>query len=152
MTTPTMTPEELQKAIDDMPAHRPETPTWNISRHDMVWLLRERSAWDMADMTGGATIKRVADAASLLDRIQRFAMADARQAEAEENPCNYKTDGKPRDFLARKADQLARRRDRLQRELSDYSGGQLVMRWFGAYPTICNADNTRSYYFLHYFD
>jgi hypothetical protein len=116
-------------------------------RRNEVHFHRRKSAWRLAAIVCGenhVTREEFDRALSLLDRIQRYAIADAREWEAEnssERYCNSKTH-------AHKEELLDARRARLQEELKPY-GLHLVN--YGLYPTVVDK-NDHNQYMLHYFD
>ena len=124
-------------------------PTWNdgIRGHRAeVWFHRARSAWDLASIVCGnhVTEEEYEAAKKPLDSVQRYALADAREWEAENSSERYCNSAchKHREAL------LDARRERLQDRLSRYG---LRMENYGLYPTIVNYDGVNQY-MLHYFD
>ena len=116
-----------------------------VSHRAQVWYCRRKSAWELASRIDGEQVTRAEydAAASLLDRIQRYALAAAREWEAEnssERYCNSRTH-------AHKEELLDARRDRLQNELKRY-GLRLVN--YGLYPSV-EDDAGVDQYALHYF-
>ena len=57
-------------------------PVWSDSicgKRAEVWFRRSVSAWDLAARLGDVTEESKATAAKLLDSVQRYALADARE-------------------------------------------------------------------------
>ena len=123
-------------------------PVWNpaIRGRAEVWHYRYCSAWDMAAIICGDQVTEAEynAALKLLDSIQRYALADAAEWEAENSSERYCNS----EYHKRREKQLDARRDRLQERLKRY-GLRLVN--YGLYPSIIDADR-RKKYFLHYFD
>ena len=124
-------------------------PTWNdgIRGHRAeVWFFRSRSAWDLAAIVCGerVTEEEYESAKKLLDSVQRDALADAREWEAENSSERYCNSSyhKQREAI------LDARRKRLQDRLARYG---LRMENYGLYPTIVDAAGNNKY-MLHYFD
>ena len=85
------------KATNTTPETLPcPTCSVKLNHRATVWFLREKSAWELADMTGGATEERVKECAALLDRVQRYGLADVRHWEADQNPRNFGENGEPK--------------------------------------------------------
>lgn len=131
-----------------MPTEYVPFPQWDrtmVSHRAQVWYCRRKSAWQLAAIIDGEEVTRAEydAAASLLDRIQRYALASAREWEAEnssERYCNSATH-------AQREKLLDARRDRLQNELKRY-GLRLVN--YGLYPSIVNSNDT-DLHLLYYF-
>ena len=123
-------------------------PVWSNSirgKRAEVWFHRSVSAWDLAARLGDVTEESKAAAAKLLDSVQRYALADAREWEAEnssERYCNSRAH-KYREEM------LDRRRERLEKALSPYRC-RLVN--YGLYPSIVDVDTKETLNFLHYFE
>lgn len=124
-------------------------PQWSRAikgRRAEVWHWRYCSAWDLAArITGDAvTEEEYAAALKLLDSVQRYALADAREWEMENSSERYC------NSAAHKAreKQLDARRKRLQDALRRY-GLRLVN--YGLYPSIVDGAGNICHY-LHYFD
>jgi hypothetical protein len=126
-----------------------DRPVWNPAiktRRAATWHWRYCSAWDLASIIDGDAVTETeySAALALLDSIQRYAIADAREWEAENSSERYCNSA---EHKAR-ADQLDARRAQLQKRLARY-GLRLVN--YGLYPSIIDgAGNTL--HFLHYFD
>lgn len=126
----------------DRPVWSPATKT----RRAEVWHWRYCSAWDLAAIIDGENVTETEynAALALLDSIQRYALADAREWEHENSSewyCNSV-------IHKEREKQLDARRARLQEKLKRY-GLRLVN--YGLYPSIVDgAGNTK--HFLHYFD
>lgn len=124
-------------------------PVWSDAirgQRAEVWFRRSQSAWDLAArLNPVVTEDSKAAAAKLLDSIQRYALADAREWEHEnssERYCNSITH-KQRQAA------LDRRRSRLQAALAPY---HCKMCNYGLYPTIVDTITKQSLSLLHYFD
>ena len=124
-------------------------PVWSnaIRGHRAeVWFRRAVSAWDLAArLNPEVTEESNAAAAKLLDSIQRYALADAREWEMEnssERYCNSQTH-KDRQSM------LDRRREKLQRALFPY---RCKLVNYGLYPSIVDTKTKETLSFLHYFD
>lgn len=125
-------------------------PTYNKYAHKtkraLVWLWRGQSAYDLAARINPApTVADVYAAAALLDRVQRYALADAREWEAEnssEHYCNSATH-KHRQKV------LDARRDRLQKQLLPY---RVKLVNYGLYPSTIDTKTKNELPLLHYFD
>lgn len=124
-------------------------PVWSSAirgRRAEVWHWRYCSAWDLAAIVCGENVTETeyTAALALLDSIQRYALADAREWEMEnssERYCNSRAH-KEREK------QLNKRRARLQFRLDRY-GLRLVN--YGLYPSIVDKSGETKH-FLHYFD
>lgn len=124
-------------------------PVWNNAirgKRNEVWFYRYRSAWDLASIVCGdkVTQEEYEEALALLNSVQRYALADAREWELEnssERYCNSQ-------YHKTKEKQLDARRAKLQKKLSRYG---LKMINYGLYPTIVNESGSNQY-MLHYFD
>lgn len=123
-------------------------PVWSDSirgKRAEIWFRRSVSAWDLAARLGDVTEDSKAAAAKLLDSIQRYALADVREWEAEnssERYCNSSAH-KYREEM------LDRRRKRLEKALAIYRC-RLVN--YGLYPSIVDIDTKETLHFLHYFE
>lgn len=123
-------------------------PVWSDSirgKRAEVWFRRSVSAWDLAARLGDVTEESKAAAAKLLDSVQRYALADAREWEAEnssERYCNSRVH-KHREGM------LDRRRERLEKALAPY---RCRLINYGLYPSIVDADTKENLHFLHYFE
>lgn len=124
-------------------------PVWDRTmrgRRNEVLFRRRQSAWRLASRVEGENVTREAydKACDLLNRIQRYALADAREWEAEnssERYCNSATH-------AHREKLLDARRDRLRAELRPY-GLNLVN--YGLYPSVVDGEG-HDLNLLHYFD
>lgn len=122
----------------------------------LVWLWRARAAYNMARYIDGdaVTVEEVEKARDLLQRLTRYALANAHQWERANNSGHYANSAQCTEDEQR----LDRRRSRLIAELSRYGLGL----WnYGLYPTIVEVDeeSKRTHLFkeangveLHYFD
>ena len=124
-------------------------PAWNNGirgKRAEVWFYRSRSAWELAAIVCGerVTEEEYNEAAKLLDSVQRYALADAREWEAENSSERYRNSRAHKEAERR----LDARRERLQKRLQRY-GLKLVN--YGLYPTIVN-NNGSNMYMLHCFD
>ena len=133
----------------------PETlpcPTCSVklNRRAQVWFLREKSAWELADLTGGATEEHVKECAAFLDRVQRYGLADARHWEADQNPRNFGENGEPKPRHAAEEKRLEKRFAKLSGELAELAGGALRITTFDLYPSIVD-EHGRDLYLLHWF-
>lgn len=124
-------------------------PVWSdaIRGHRAeIWFRRSQSAWDLAArLNPVVTEDSKAAAAKLLDSIQRYAIADARERDmgnSSERYCNSRTH-KDREAM------LDRRRVRLEKALAPY---RCRLCNYGLYPSIVDSDTRETLYFLHYFD
>lgn len=125
-------------------------PTWNDytvrTKRARVWYYRAQSAHDLAArISNPPTVDDVDAAAKLLDSVQRYALADAREWEAENTSERYCNSQAHRDRQAA----LDRRREKLQKRLEPY-GCKLVN--YGLYPSIIDAKSGENLHALHYFD
>lgn len=123
-------------------------PVWSDairSKRAEIWFRRSASAWDLARRLGPVTEESKASAVKLLDSIQRYALADAREWESENNSEWYCNSQYHKDREA----MLDRRRAKLEKALEPY-GCRLVN--YGLYPTIIDGETRESLYYLHYFD
>lgn len=124
-------------------------PQWNNSirgHRAEVWFYRYRSAWDLASIVCGNKVTQTEyDAAlKLLDSIQRYALADAREWEMENSSERYCNSA----YHKQREAMLDKRRAKLQARLDRYG---LRLENYGLYPQIENADRCNMY-MLHYFD
>lgn len=124
-------------------------PVWSDAirgRRAEVWFHRAVSAYDLAARLDANVTEEARDtAAKLLDSIQRYALADAREWEQEnssERYCNSR-------YHKEREKMLDRRRERLEKQLSKY-GCKLVN--YGLYPSIVDNETGANLYLLHYFD
>lgn len=123
-------------------------PVWSDSirgKRAEVWFHRFVSAWDLAARLGDVTEESKDVAAKLLDSVQRYALADAREWEREnssERYCNSR-------YHKEREEMLNRRRERLEKALSPYRC-RLVN--YGLYPSIVDVDTKETLNFLHYFE
>ncbi len=124
-------------------------PVWSDAirgKRAEVWFHRSVSAWDMANRISPVVTEESKEAAAkLLDRVQRYALADAREWEKEnssERYCNSLTH-KEREKM------LDRRRERLQKELKEY---RINLVNYGLYPSLVDEETGETLSYLHYFD
>ena len=124
-------------------------PVWSdaIRGHRAeVWFRRSRSAWDLAArLDPVVTEESKAAAAKLLDSIQRYALADAREWEAENSSGRY-CNSRAHKY---REEMLDRRRIRLKKALEPY---RCRLINYGLYPSIVDQDTGEALHFLHYFD
>lgn len=124
-------------------------PVWSDAirgRRAEVWFRRSQSAWDLAArLDPVVTADSKAAAAKLLDSIQRYALADAREWERENSSERYCNSRYHKDREA----MLDRRRVRLEKALAPY---RCRLCNYGLYPSIVDADTRETLSFLHYFD
>lgn len=124
-------------------------PVWSNAirgRRAMVWFHRAVSAYDLAARLEADVTEESRDAAAkLLDSIQRYALADAREWERENSSERYCNSRYHKD----REKMLDRRRERLQKQLAKY-GCKLVN--YGLYPSIVDTKTGADLYALHYFD
>lgn len=123
-------------------------PVWSDAirgKRAEVWFHRSASAWDLAHRLGPVTEESKAEAAKLLDSIQRYALADAREWERENSSERYCNSQYHKD----RESMLDRRRARLEKALEPY-GCRLVN--YGLYPTITDNATGATLSYLHYFD
>ena len=124
-------------------------PVWSdaIRGHRAeVWFWRSCSAWDLAArLDPVVTEDSKAAAAKLLDSIQRYALADAREWERENSSERYCNSRYHKDRVA----MLDRRRVRLEKALAPY---RCQLCNYGLYPSIVDTDTRETLSFLHYFD
>lgn len=123
-------------------------PEWNkaIKGRSLVWYWRYCSAWDMASIIDGENVTETEynAALSLLDSVQRYALADAAEWERENSSERYCNS----TYHKQREKQLNARRGRLQARLDRY-GLKLVN--YGLYPSIVDqAGNNKN--LLHYFE
>lgn len=127
-------------------------PEWNkyIKGRAIVWYRRECSAYDLAKRITGENVTETEYniAFNLLNRVQRYALADAAQwerANTYEKYCNSKS-------CEEDEKRLDRRREKLQKELDRYN---VKLVNYGLYPAIIHVESNgyeRDLYALHYFD
>ncbi len=139
---------ETEKATETVP--RPYCSE-RLNKRDAVWYQRHVSAWELADMTGGATAEHVEECGKLLDSIQRHALAAARHWEADNDPRNFDRDGKPRPAHQREEERLQTRCTKLKKRLEDLTGGALRLESHGLYLSVVDKRG-RDMYMLHWFD
>lgn len=124
-------------------------PVWSDAirgRRAEVWFRRAVSAYDLAARLNPEVTEEFRDAAAkLLDSIQRYSLADAREWERENNSERYQAS----DLHKERQKALDRRRERLQKQLAKY-GCKLVN--YGLYPTVVDDETGADLYLLHYFD
>ena len=126
-------------------------PLWTQVREPnkrkCVWLYREQSAFDLAARVTGknAVTEEAYNAAhKLLDSVQRYALADARAWELDnDEACSGKS------WLVERQKRLDARRENLQKRLAPYG---VHLENYGLYPTIVENDTKNSLYYLHYFE
>ena len=125
---------------------RPEWTPAIKGRRAEVWHWRYCSAWDLASIIDGERVTETEynAALALLDSVQRYALADAREWELENSSERYCNSA----YHKQREKQLDARRERLKKRLERY-GLQLVN--YGLYPSIVD-NNGNNKYFLHYFD
>lgn len=124
-------------------------PVWSPAirtRRAEVWHWRYCSAWDLAAIIDGENVTETEynAALALLDSIQRYALADAREWEHENSSERYQLS----EYHKQREKQLDARRARLQKRLARYD---LKLVNYGLYPSIVDA-NRNTKHFLHYFD
>ena len=107
-----------------------------------VWASRRLNAQKLAKMGDGDFDK----ALDLINRTIRFALADAREGERD-NDSEYLRYHAKRH--AHQEELLEKRKDRLQAEWGKYG---LTMVWYGLYPTITTAKGQGEVIYLAYFD
>lgn len=124
-------------------------PVWSDAirgRRAEVWFRRAVSAYDLAARLDPVVTEDAKDtAAKLLDSIQRYALADAREWERENSSEWYQAS----DLHKERQKALDRRRERLEKQLAKY-GCKLVN--YGLYPSIVDEKTGADLYALHYFD
>lgn len=124
-------------------------PMWSAAikgRRAEVWFRRSQSAWDLANrISKTVTDENLSAAAKLLDQVQRYALADAREWELENSSERYGNSATHRQRQAA----LDRRRERLQKSLEPYS---IRMCNYGLYPSLVDSNTGEILHFLHYFD
>ena len=123
-------------------------PVWRDAirgKRSEVWFRRAASAWALAHRLGPVTEETLAAATKLLDSIQRYALADAREWEQENSNEWYCNSQYHKDREA----MLNRRRARLEKALEPYRC-RLVN--YGLYPSIIDSETHENLYYLHYFD
>jgi hypothetical protein len=124
-------------------------PVWTPAikgRRAETWHWRYCSAWDLASIIDGKNVTETEYTAALklLDSIQRYALADAREWEMENSSERYCNSA----YHKEREKQLDARRARLNNRLKRY-GLRLVN--YGLYPSIVDRDGSTKH-FLHYFD
>lgn len=127
-------------------------PEWNkhIKGRAIIWYRRECSAYDLAKRITGENVTETEynAAFNLLNRIQRYALADAAQWERANTYERYCNSQSCKDDENR----LNNRRIKLEKELSRYN---VKLINYGLYPSIVATENDgyeRDLYALHYFD
>lgn len=124
-------------------------PIWSDAirgRRAEVWFRRAVSAYDLAARLAPEVTEEARDAAAkLLDSIQRYALADAREWERENDSERYQAS----DLHKERQKALDHRRERLQKQLAKY-GCKLVN--YGLYPSIIDTETGANLHALHYFD
>lgn len=126
-----------------------DRPVWSPAirtRRAETWHWRYCSAWDLASIIDGERVTETEynAALALLDSVQRYALADAREWERENSSERYCNSAHHKQ----REKQLDARRARLKKRLERY-GLQLVN--YGLYPSIVDSAGN-SKHFLHYFD
>ena len=126
-----------------------DRPVWSPAikgRRAKTWHYRYCSAWDMASIIDGERVTETEynAALTLLDSVQRYALADAAEWERENSSERYCNSA----YHKEREKQLDARRERLKKRLERY-GLQLVN--YGLYPSIVDSSGNDKY-FLHYFD
>ena len=126
-----------------------DRPVWSPAikgRRAETWHYRYCSAWDLASIIDGdqVTETEYAAALALLDSVQRYALADAREWERENSSERYCNSA----YHKQRVKQLDASRERLEKRLERY-GLRLVN--YGLYPSIIDS-NGNNKYLLHYFD
>lgn len=126
-----------------------DRPVWSPAirtRRAEVWHWRYCSAWDLASIIDGERVTETEynAALALLDSVQRYALADAREWELENSSERYCNSAHHKQ----REKQLDARRERLKKRLERY-GLRLVN--YGLYPSIVDGAGNNKY-FLHYFD
>lgn len=123
------------------------SPAIGRSRRAQVWFWREQSAFDLAArLTGPDAVTEDAydAAASLLDSVQRYALADARAWELDNDSC-YSC----HTWLVQRQKSLDKRREKLAKRLAEY-GIKIVN--YGLYPSLIDQKTGETLHYLHYFD
>lgn len=124
-------------------------PVWSDAirgRRAEVWFRRAVSAYDLAARLDPEVTEEARDAAAkLLDSIQRYALADAREWEQENSSERYCNSA----LHKYREEMLDRRRERLEKQLAKY-GCRLVNN--GLYPSVIDGETGENLYLLHYFD
>lgn len=127
-------------------ATRPIWSEWiNHSRHSEVLYRRAVSAYDLAArISAEPSTDEVDAAAALLNSIQRYAIADAREWERDNDARYY---DKPEHKAQEK--RLNARRVKLEKRLAAYG---CKLRNYGLYPEVIDSKTGDRLSFLHYFD
>lgn len=125
-------------------------PVWNDGirgKRAETWFYRSRSAYDMASRICGETVTESAynGAAWLLDKVQRYALADAREWEMENSSESYCNS----EYHKTRERQLDKRRERLQKLLAAYD---VKMENYGLYPSLIDTKTGEHLHYLHYFE
>lgn len=107
---------------------RPAYPTYHVSQRELTHLWRRQAAWDLANNSGNTSLENVDKAASLLNRIIRYAMADARHWELDNDE---RFSGKK--WFVHQGDLLDARRDKLNHELAEFGA---ILDNAGLYPSV----------------
>lgn len=121
-----------------------ERPTWNehMDKRALVWLDRDRSAYDAAERRYGfVTDETMEEANAVLMRATRWALAQMRFDESETESNQHSR------ARAAKAAQLDRRYERISKELEPYG---LEIECLGYFCQNVYDEQGRSY--LHFFD
>lgn len=128
-------------------ATRPVWADWiGRSRRAEVQYRRAASAYDLAArLHNPPTVDDVDAAEKLLASVRRYALADAREWEAENSSEWYCNSA---EHEAREK-QLDARRARLQKALNPY---RVRLENFGLYPSIVDDNTGNTLYLLHYYD
>lgn len=125
-------------------------PVWNNyamrTKRARVWYYRAKSAYELAArISNPPTVDDVDAAAKLLDSVQRYALADAREWEAENSSESYCNSQAHKDRQA----MLDRHREKLQKRLAAYG---CKLENYGLFPTVIDAKTREGLHALHYFD
>ena len=125
-------------------------PVWNDyairTKRARVWYYRAKSAYELAArINTPPTVDDVDTAAKLLDSIQRYALADAREWEAENSSERYCNSRAHKERAA----MLERRREKLQMRLAVYG---CALKNYGLYPSVIDTETGADLNALHYFD
>jgi hypothetical protein len=127
---------------DKINVERPTVPHWyGRGRAPRGWyndFHRAAWAWDLASRhADGATAETVAEAASLLDAINRYAIADAREWELDNGG---KLSPWAQEAHERREAALDKRREKLQERLKPFAA---LLDNYGLYPSVVDADGRR---------
>lgn len=122
-------------------------PVWSDSiggKRAEIWFRRSVSAYDLAARISPQVTEEAKEAAAkLLDSVQRYALADAREWVAENSSERYYNSSAHKYRVA----ELDRRRERLQKALAHYG---VAMVNYGLYPSIIDVKTCETLNFLHY--